>query len=78
MRVFSTLAITAVGLFGISSAQNTPDWQATPFNPPAIPLAVRSPYLSAWLQGGNTGGRLNGQWPTFWTGSVHIIPALIF
>ncbi|CAE6479297.1 unnamed protein product [Rhizoctonia solani] len=70
MRVFSTLALTAISLFGVSSAQNTPDWQSTPFNPPAIPLAVRSPYLSAWLQGGNSGGRLNGQWPTFWTGST--------
>ncbi|QRW18759.1 glutaminase GtaA [Rhizoctonia solani] len=40
MRVFSTLAITAISLFGVSSAQNTPDWQSTPFNPPAIPLAT--------------------------------------
>ncbi|KAG8715007.1 hypothetical protein FRC11_006163 [Ceratobasidium sp. 423] len=70
MHVFPTLIIAAVSLFGTSSAQNTPDWQSTPFNPPAIPLAVRSPYLSAWLQGGNSGGRLNGQWPTFWTGSI--------
>ncbi|KAB5594674.1 hypothetical protein CTheo_1821 [Ceratobasidium theobromae] len=77
MHLLSTLVVAAAALFGTGSAaalnvarQNSPDWQPTPFNPPAIPLAVRSPYLSCWLQGGNTGGRLNGQWPTFWTGSI--------
>ncbi|TFK43420.1 DUF1793-domain-containing protein [Crucibulum laeve] len=44
-------------------------WTTTPFNPPAIPLAVRSPYLSAWLAQG-AGAALNDVWPTFWTGSV--------
>lgn len=28
-------------------------WTATPFNPAAFPLAVRSPYLSAWLPQGS-------------------------
>ncbi|KAI0771550.1 DUF1793-domain-containing protein [Trametes elegans] len=44
-------------------------WTATPFNPAAVPLAVRSPYLSAWLPQG-AGTALNGAWPTFWTGSI--------
>lgn len=44
-------------------------WTATPFNPAAIPLAVRTPYLSAWLPQG-TGAALNDVWPTFWTGQV--------
>ena len=76
MHFLSTLAVVAAVVFGASNAAvvsrqtTTPDWQSTPFNPPAIPLAVRSPYLSTWLQGGDSGGRLNGQWPTFWTGSV--------
>ncbi|KAJ8611771.1 hypothetical protein MRB53_037778 [Persea americana] len=41
----------------------------SPLRPPAIPLAVRSPYLSTWLQVGSdhgNGGYLAGQWPTFW------------
>jgi hypothetical protein len=42
----------------------------SPARPPAIPLAVRSPYLNTWLnagpKGGN-GGYLAGQWPVFWT-----------
>ncbi|KAG8728190.1 hypothetical protein FRC12_021948 [Ceratobasidium sp. 428] len=74
MHIFSTLAIAAVSLFASSNAAVVPrqstSWVSTPFNPPSIPLAVRSPYLSAWLPGGNNGGRLNTAWPTFWTGSV--------
>ncbi|KAG9081933.1 hypothetical protein FS749_007281 [Ceratobasidium sp. UAMH 11750] len=74
MHIFSTLAIAAASLLASSNAAVVPrqstSWVSTPFNPPAIPLAVRSPYLSAWLVGGNNGGRLNTAWPTFWTGSI--------
>lgn len=41
----------------------------SPARPPAIPLAVRSPYLSTWLDVGSDGGNggyLAGQWPVFW------------
>lgn len=40
-----------------------------PLLPPAIPLAVGSPYLSAWLatgQEGGNGGYLAGRWAQFW------------
>lgn len=37
-----------------------------PTRPPAVPLAVRSPYLNAWLQCG-TECILPGSWPRFWT-----------
>ena len=43
----------------------------TPIKPPSQPLAVRSPYLSAWQpagSGGSNGGYLAGQWPRFWNG----------
>ncbi|EPQ55448.1 DUF1793-domain-containing protein [Gloeophyllum trabeum ATCC 11539] len=45
------------------------NWTATPFTPHAVPLAVRSPYLSAWLAQG-AGAALNDAWATFWTGSI--------
>jgi hypothetical protein len=38
-----------------------------PLRPPAIPLAVRSPYLSTWMS--TRKETLNGQWPIFWTGA---------
>lgn len=38
---------------------------ATPIRPPAVPLAVRQPYLSAWLPA----TLLPGTWPQFWEGS---------
>ncbi|KAJ4001761.1 hypothetical protein F5050DRAFT_1721221 [Lentinula boryana] len=44
-------------------------WTSTPFNPPSIPLAVRTPYLSCWLPQGS-GAALNAVWPEFWTGSI--------
>lgn len=51
-----------------------------PVNPPSFPLAVRSPYLNAWLPSGSNlastppnavgnGGYLAGQWSSFWTTS---------
>ncbi|MEV8504713.1 DUF5127 domain-containing protein [Actinoplanes sp. NPDC051475] len=42
------------------------------FRPPAVPLAVRSPYLSTWLAADN----LPGSWPTFWTGRVTAMTGL--
>lgn len=35
-----------------------------PVRPPAVPLAVRSPYLSTWMPA----DLLAGNWPRFWTG----------
>ena len=40
----------------------------TPLRPPAVPLAVRSPYLSTWVST-HTKETLNGQNPIFWTGA---------
>ncbi|EJF61169.1 hypothetical protein DICSQDRAFT_155261 [Dichomitus squalens LYAD-421 SS1] len=44
-------------------------WDSTPFSPPSVPLAVRTPYLSVWLPQG-AGTALNDAWATFWNGDV--------
>ncbi|EPS26858.1 Glutaminase A [Penicillium oxalicum] len=45
----------------------------SPARPPALPLAVKSPYLSTWQDAGRDGGNggyLAGQWPVFWNNQV--------
>ncbi|THV08423.1 DUF1793-domain-containing protein [Dendrothele bispora CBS 962.96] len=67
MRLFS--GISASLAFLLSTVYAQVSWSVTPFNPPSIPLAVRTPYLSAWLPQGS-GAALNAAWPTFWTGQI--------
>ncbi|KAF2838247.1 glutaminase GtaA [Patellaria atrata CBS 101060] len=59
-----------VALTSFSNAAST----FSPARPPAIPLAVRSPYLSTWLPAGRdaeTSGELSaGVWPSYWTGDA--------
>jgi Glutaminase A six helical-hairpin domain/Domain of unknown function (DUF5127)/Domain of unknown function (DUF4964) len=45
---------------------------AHPVRPPAVPLAVRSPYLSTWL----AADALPGVWPTFWNGHITAMTGL--
>ncbi|KAH7914231.1 hypothetical protein BJ138DRAFT_452039 [Hygrophoropsis aurantiaca] len=59
---FASLALLSSNVAALS-------WDATPFSPASYPLAVRTPYLSAWLPQG-AGTALNGAWPQFWTGST--------
>jgi hypothetical protein len=53
-------------------AAAAPTRDDTAIRPPAVPLAVRSPYLSTWLPADN----LPGTWPTFWTGRVTAMTGL--
>ena len=39
---------------------------ASRLTPPVLPLIVRNPYLSTWLQ--NARGNPWDRWPMFWTG----------
>ncbi|KAK4194579.1 hypothetical protein QBC40DRAFT_319021 [Triangularia verruculosa] len=67
MRFIKTIAALAAAMgskIGASAASTF-----TPTKPPAVPLAVRSPYLNAWLQG-DSGCLLPGAWPRFWTGGI--------
>lgn len=61
----SFLAILITTLLKIATADST----FSPARPPAIPLAVKSPYFNTWLFSGSNagnGGYLAGQWPQFW------------
>jgi hypothetical protein len=64
---FKLVGIAALAAFAIStllqggkhdagviplSSSNVP-WKTDPFNPTSLALAVRSPYLNVWLEGGN-------------------------
>ena len=44
----------------------------TPIRPPAVPLIVRSPYVSTW----QTSDTLPGTWSTFWQGGVKAITGM--
>mgnify|MGYP006900026623 CR=1 FL=1 len=62
LYLFYLLLASLVSLTGAQSA-------FIPARPPALPLAVKSPYLSTWLNAGSDGGNggyLAGQWPVFW------------
>ena len=52
-------------------------WKASPFIPPAIPLAVKSPYLQTWIQQGTAEGSLNAGWEAFRDGSVNRLLELL-
>ena len=46
-------------------------WKASPFVPPAIPLAVKTPYLQTWMLQGTAEGSLNSGWEAFRDGTVN-------
>src|SRR5580700_7970568 len=57
-----------------ASGQATPGDLATdPIRPPAVPLAVRGPYLSTWLPA----TELPGTWPQFWTGHTTAMGGIV-
>ncbi|KAI0164391.1 glutaminase A [Hypoxylon sp. FL1284] len=67
---FRSALVAGVALFGsLTHAASS----FSPARPPAIPLAVKSPYLNSWLQVGSDGGNggyLAGEWPKFWSQQV--------
>ncbi|CZR55322.1 probable glutaminase GtaA [Phialocephala subalpina] len=69
MKFSSQVLAACAALLEFTTAAST----FSPARPPAIPLAVKSPYFNtlqyAGSDGGN-GGYLYGQWPTFWAGAI--------
>ncbi|KAG5990664.1 hypothetical protein E4U54_004051, partial [Claviceps lovelessii] len=62
----------SAALVALLGSQADADTTFSPARPPAVPLAVRSPYLNVWLNGEENGphGILPGQWPRYWTTGI--------
>lgn len=58
MHLLAAAALAAATLVGQSAASK--------LHPPVLPLTVRNPYLSTWLQ--NAREEPWTRWPMFWTG----------
>ncbi|KAG8213438.1 DUF1793-domain-containing protein [Butyriboletus roseoflavus] len=66
MALFTVLSVASL----FTTIVLAVSWTASPFDPGSIPLAVRTPYLSAWLPQG-AGVAVNQAWPQFWaTGNL--------
>ncbi|KAG9241990.1 glutaminase [Calycina marina] len=68
----SLFAWASAALQVVAEAQNTGS-TFNPAHPPAIPIAVKSPYMNSWLQSGSDGGNggyLPGRWQQFFTGAT--------
>lgn len=57
MRALSMIAATLLASLA----------EASTLQPPVLPLIVRNPYLSTWLQ--NAREEPWSKWPMFWTGA---------
>ncbi|PBP22484.1 glutaminase GtaA [Diplocarpon rosae] len=69
MKFGSLVLVLGAGLLDLIAAAST----FSPARPPAIPLAVRSPYLNVLQFAGSDGGNsgyLAGQYSQFWTGQI--------
>ncbi|KAH7403312.1 glutaminase GtaA [Cadophora sp. MPI-SDFR-AT-0126] len=68
MNTFGRILALSVTILEITSA-----WTFSPARPPAIPLAVKSPYLNLYQFAGSDGGNggfLAGQYSQFWAGQI--------
>ena len=73
--LFTALAVLTVSLSGslpLQAQEPLSGGQMTPIRPPAVPLIVRSPYVSTW----QPADALAGTWPAFWAGGVKAITGI--
>ncbi|EJC98586.1 DUF1793-domain-containing protein [Fomitiporia mediterranea MF3/22] len=70
--LFALLALLLLTTSCVAQLPPLTAWSATPFNPPSLPLAVKSSYLNVWapLGYGNASAPLNNAWPRTWDRSL--------
>ncbi|KLO08587.1 DUF1793-domain-containing protein [Schizopora paradoxa] len=66
--LFSSILFILASLLKRSIVQAI-EW--TPFEPVSLPLAVKSPYLNAWLPQGNGAQPISTSWPFHWPSTSH-------
>ena len=69
--------LSLLRLLSVASIALAQTWEATPFIPPAIPLAVKSPYVQTWSQQGAAEGSLDSGWESFRDGTVCVQPEFL-
>ncbi|GAO18893.1 hypothetical protein UVI_02046080 [Ustilaginoidea virens] len=69
MKFLGYASAAVLSLLGSRVEADSTYW---PARPPALPLAVRNPYLNVWLNKEVNGPNpiLPGQWPRFWTTGI--------
>lgn len=76
---FSVLLLTSLAIQ--VHAQNEQVWSVTPFTPPSIPLAVKSPCNNVWAPQGDLSPRINNRYPKLWDAKHDVrtvVPSLFF
>ncbi|KID76102.1 Glutaminase A [Metarhizium brunneum] len=70
--VMKFVKFASAAVLAVIGGQVGADSSFTPARPPAVPLAVRNPYLNVWLNGQENGPHaiLPGQWPKFWATGI--------
>ncbi|KAE9976474.1 hypothetical protein BLS_002068 [Venturia inaequalis] len=69
MTILSFVVAILLSILTLGDAAST----FSPARPPALPLAVKSPYLSTWVEAGTRGGNggyLAGEWARHWAGRI--------
>ena len=69
------LVVLLIFFVELIPAQDGPTaWRTTPFNPSALPLTLRNPYLNTWLAQGSNPEPITGSlWAVFWSNIVSIL-----
>lgn len=66
----STMLDAYLLLFFLSLVGASRGIAMTAYNPPALPLSVKSPYLNTWLEWGDQPQEIQTGYPQFWTVDV--------